>query len=176
MESDQSFRRIIIFRSKLSFWFVNSLLWVYLFVFYLQLACFFKSKAGETQLPSCTMSGIQFIKTSSNIKQHLTQVQDRLVLKFVIFLSPTLTRVKLKLATVALGFSGGSEGKNPPAMQETWVRFLSWEPPLEEGVATHSSILAWRIPRTEEPSGCSLWGRRGHDWATKNDSCFTSLA
>ena len=36
--------------------------------------------------------------------------------------------------------------KNPPAMQETWVKFLGWEDPLEEGVATHSSILAWRIP------------------------------
>ena len=36
--------------------------------------------------------------------------------------------------------------KNPPEMQETWVRSLAWEDPLEEGVATHSSILAWRIP------------------------------
>ena len=36
--------------------------------------------------------------------------------------------------------------KNPPAMQETWVRSLGWEDPLEEGMATHSSILAWRIP------------------------------
>ena len=36
--------------------------------------------------------------------------------------------------------------KNPPVMQETWVRFLGWEDPLEEGMATHSSILAWRIP------------------------------
>ena len=36
--------------------------------------------------------------------------------------------------------------KNPPAMQETWVRSLSWEDPLEEGMATHSSILAWRMP------------------------------
>ena len=36
--------------------------------------------------------------------------------------------------------------KNPPAMQETWVRFLGWEDPLEKGKATHSSILAWRIP------------------------------
>ena len=36
--------------------------------------------------------------------------------------------------------------KNPPAMQETWVRFLGWDDPLEEGMATHSSILAWRIP------------------------------
>ena len=35
--------------------------------------------------------------------------------------------------------------KNPPAMRETWVRSLGWEDPLEEGMATHSSILAWRI-------------------------------
>ena len=38
--------------------------------------------------------------------------------------------------------------KNPPAMWETWVRFLGWEEPLETGKATHSSILAWRIPWT----------------------------
>ena len=41
--------------------------------------------------------------------------------------------------------------KNLPAMQETWVQFLGWEDPLEEEMATHSSILAWRIPWTEEP-------------------------
>ena len=40
--------------------------------------------------------------------------------------------------------------KNLPAMWETWVRSLGWEVPLEEGMATHSSILAWRIPWTEE--------------------------
>ena len=45
--------------------------------------------------------------------------------------------------------------KNPPAMQETRVRFLGWENPLEKGMTTHSSILAWRIPWTEEPG--SLW-------------------
>ena len=52
--------------------------------------------------------------------------------------------------------------KNPHAMQETWVRSLSWEDPLEEGMATHSSILAWRIPWTEEP-GYSAWGCRESD-------------
>ena len=41
--------------------------------------------------------------------------------------------------------------KNLPAMQETWVQSLGWEDPLEEGMTTHSSILAWRIPLTEEP-------------------------
>ena len=40
--------------------------------------------------------------------------------------------------------------KNPPTMQETWVQFLGWEDPLGKGMATHSSILAWRIPWTEE--------------------------
>ena len=43
--------------------------------------------------------------------------------------------------------------KDPPAMQETWVRSLGWEDALEKRMATHSSILAWRIPRTEEPGG-----------------------
>jgi len=41
--------------------------------------------------------------------------------------------------------------KNPPAKQETQVQSLVWEEPLDKGMATHSSILAWRIPRTEEP-------------------------
>ena len=45
--------------------------------------------------------------------------------------------------------------KNLPATQELQVRSLSWEDPLEKEVATHSSILAWRIPWTEEPGG--LW-------------------
>ena len=41
--------------------------------------------------------------------------------------------------------------KNLPAMQDTWVQSLAWEDPLEKGKATHSSILAWRIPWTKEP-------------------------
>ena len=41
--------------------------------------------------------------------------------------------------------------KNWPAVQETWVRSLGWEDPLEKGMATHSSILAWRIPWTKDP-------------------------
>jgi len=41
--------------------------------------------------------------------------------------------------------------KNPPAMQETWIRSLGQKEPLEKGMATHSNILSWRIPWTEEP-------------------------
>ena len=55
--------------------------------------------------------------------------------------------------------------KNLPAMQETWVQSLGWEDPLEEGMATHSSILDWRIPWTEEPGRLQSMGsqRVGHD-------------
>ena len=55
--------------------------------------------------------------------------------------------------------------KNLSAVQETQVRSLGWEDPLEEGMAIHSSILAWRIPWTEEPAGLQSTGskRVGHD-------------
>ena len=55
--------------------------------------------------------------------------------------------------------------KNLPAMWETWVQSLGWEDPLKEGMATHSSILAWRIPWTEESGGFQPMGsqRVGHD-------------
>ena len=48
--------------------------------------------------------------------------------------------------------------KNPPAMQETWVQSAGWEDPLEKEMATHSSILTWRIPRTEEPGRATVHG------------------
>ena len=55
--------------------------------------------------------------------------------------------------------------QNLPAMWETWVQSLGREDPLEKGMATHSSILAWRIPWTEEPGGPHPWGRKGQDWS-----------
>ena len=48
--------------------------------------------------------------------------------------------------------------KNPPVMQETWVRSLDWEDPLEEGMVTHSSIPAWRIPMDRGASWATLHG------------------
>ena len=62
--------------------------------------------------------------------------------------------------------------KNLPAMQETWVQSLGQEDPLKEEMATHSSVLAWEIPWTEEPGGLQPMGlqRVGHDLAT-----FTSF-
>ena len=61
--------------------------------------------------------------------------------------------------------------KNLSAKQETWVQFLGQEEPLEKGMATHSSTLAWRIPWTEEPGRLQSMGsyRVGHDRATNSD-------
>ena len=76
-----------------------------------------------------------------------------------------------------MGFAGGAVAslvaqlvKNLPAMQETWIRSLAWEDPLEQGMATHSSILAWRIPWTEEPAGLQSMGsqRIRHNRVTKH--------
>ena len=53
--------------------------------------------------------------------------------------------------------------KNPPAMQEIWVWSLGQEDPLEKGTAIHSSILAWRIPWTEEPGGLQSMGLKELD-------------
>ena len=76
------------------------------------------------------------------------------------------TAVPLKhIATINIGFPGGSAVKSPPAMQETQVWFLCWEDALENEMATHSSILAWKIPWTEVPGGLQSLGsqRVGHD-------------
>ena len=64
--------------------------------------------------------------------------------------------------------------KNSPGMQDTWVQSLGWEDPLEKGMATHSSILAWRIPWTEELGGLhsmvsQSWTRLGNFHFTFNN-------
>ena len=63
--------------------------------------------------------------------------------------------------------------KNLLAMQETQVRSLDREDPLEKGMATHSSVPAWRIPWTEEPGGLQSMGlqRVRHDWANNTSHC-----
>ena len=66
--------------------------------------------------------------------------------------------------------------KNLPAVWETWVLFLGWEDPLEEGMATHSSIHAWRIPWTEEAGWLQSMGspRVGHDRASKRSTACST--
>ena len=56
------------------------------------------------------------------------------------------------------GFAGGSVVKNLPAKEETWVQSLGQEDPLEKEMAIHSSILAWKVPWTEEPGGLQPMG------------------
>ena len=66
---------------------------------------------------------------------------------------------------MSLGFPDGAVVKNPPAMQEMGVQSLDQDDPLEEEMATHSSVLVWRIPWTEEPGGLQSMGsqRVGYD-------------
>ena len=59
---------------------------------------------------------------------------------------------------IFFGFPGGSDGKEFPIIWETWVRTLGWEDPLVESMATHSSILAWRIPVDREGSQVRVHG------------------
>ena len=59
--------------------------------------------------------------------------------------------------------------KNLPAMWETWVQSLGWEDPLEEGMATHSSVLAWRIPWTEKPGGLYVVHGVAKSWTALGD-------
>jgi len=68
-------------------------------------------------------------------------------------------------AMTILGLPWCQMVKNPPVMRETWVRFLGQEDPLEKRKATPSSVLAWRIPWTQEPGGLQSLGpqRAGHD-------------
>ena len=61
----------------------------------------------------------------------------------------------LSLLRQAWASPGAQMAESPPAVQGTWVGSLGWEDPLEKGMATRSSILAWRIPWTEEPGGLS---------------------
>ena len=57
-----------------------------------------------------------------------------------------------------MGFPSGAVVKNPPAMQEMWVQSLDWDDPLEKEMATHSSILAWKIPWTKKPGRLQSMG------------------
>ena len=60
--------------------------------------------------------------------------------------------------------------KNPPAVRDTWVLSLGWEDPLKKGMATHSSILVWRIPWTEEPG--RLWSMGSQSQTQLSDFHF----
>ena len=85
-----------------------------------------------------------------------------------------IRRFQLLISMVKQTFLVTQMVKNLPAVQETQVWSLSWEDPLEKGMATHSSILAWRIPWTENPGRLQSMGsqRIGHDWATNTHTHY----
>ena len=76
-----------------------------------------------------------------------------------------------------MGFPGGPVVKNPPAIQETQILSLGWKEPLKKEMATHSNILAWEIPWTEEPSGLQAMGpqRVRHELATKQKQQYLHI-
>ena len=78
----------------------------------------------------------------------------------------------MPFSTLISGFFGDQTVKNLPAVQEIWVQSLGWEDPLEKGMTTHSSILAWRILWTEEPGQLQSMGlqRVWHEWAPNTHS------
>ena len=71
----------------------------------------------------------------------------------------------------------GQTVKNLQAMCDTWVQSLGWEDPLEKEMATHAGILAWKVPRTEEPGGLQSMGlqRVRHDWVANNTHTHTHM-
>ena len=83
----------------------------------------------------------------------------------VLWVVKSQTRLSDFHFTLELDFQGGSVVVNSLPMQKMWVRSLGWEDLLEKEMATHSSILAWRIQGTEEPSGLPSMGshRVGHN-------------
>ena len=87
------------------------------------------------------------------------------------FVFKSLCELTKRIYKELLGFHGGSAVKNLPAMQETWVWFLGGDDPLEKEMATHSSILAWRTPWTEEPGWLqSIELRVVCDWITEHNT------
>ena len=81
------------------------------------------------------------------------------------------------LYKISLGFPGVSDNKESACKRDTWVWFLGLEDPLKKGMATHSTILAWRIPWTEEPGRLQSMAlqRVGHDWSVNSHTHRRSL-
>ena len=118
------------------------------------------------QLQTCTrkflnVGNVKFAKATELPKENVPDSSGQEKFLHIRFF---LSRIKLMYPTTGVSLVAQMV-KNLPAMRETWVLSLGWEDPLEEGVATHSSILAWRIPWAEEPGGLQSTGsqRVRHD-------------
>ena len=135
------------------------------FFFFKFLAALGLSYSTRAKIAACgslvSRPGIESMSPALEGRFLTTGASGKSLLGFVNFLSMHLS-------------SFGGSVKNPPAKRETWIRSLGWEDPLEEGMATHSSILAWRIPWTKESGGLRSMGSQSvwHDWATKHSTVF----
>ena len=92
------------------------------------------------------------------VHKKLGRKEKNLAFSFMCFFSSLMVFTHLCYSFSVLGFAGGSLVKNLTGVQETQVQSLGWEDCLEEGMATPSSILPWRIPWTEEPGGLQSTG------------------
>ena len=110
---------------------------------------------GKTQSKSRT--GKQKGTRMDNSKTSLLQMKKMLNIRDVCK-DCSIERKKKSVVYRKVSFPGGSVVKNLPVIQKTGVRSLHWEDPLEKEMATHSTILAWRIPWTEEPGGLQSTG------------------
>ena len=99
----------------------------------------------------CLLAMSVFSEISSLVKSLLKSFVHFIVGVFVVLL------ISFRASLVA------QKVKNPPTMQETWVWSLSWEDPQDKGMATHSSVLTWRIPWTEELGGLQSMRSQGSD-------------
>ena len=97
----------------------------------------------------------------NGIEQHIKRIMHKDEMEFILGMQGYLISANQYDGTSLVA----QTVKNLPAMWETWVQSLGWENPLEKGIATHSSILAWRIPWTEEPGRLQSMGSLGvrHD-------------
>ena len=114
--------------------------------------------------PNCEHLQTTFLKVLSSLRGYVLKNHSILIiLKYSFYLEGQIKCINFSLKYGASLVA--QPVKNLPAMQETWVLFLGKEDPLEQGMATHSSILAWRIPGTEEPGGLQSMGsqRVGQD-------------
>ena len=115
----------------------------------------------ETNVNVASLLGLKFVNFKTTVYIPLFKLKC---------LYSTRCSIKPNMSSFR-GWHGASQMaqsvKNLPAVQETWVQSLGWEDPLEEGTATHFSILAWRIPWTQEPNGWQFIGsqRIGQNWA-----------
>ena len=114
---------------------------------------------------------IESMSTPLLISVSVSSCSDCAVLRLGLLLP---SRIKCLLPPVLLGFPVAPVVKKRTHLPvlETWIQYLDWKDPLEEEMATHSSILAWRIPWAEEPGGLQFMGSHSRAQLKRLSTCF----